>query len=671
MAPLDRRPIRAYPSRTVGTVLLRYCFAVVVGFAALMIASPSAEAQRRLIELTYTPTARAQIAIWVETGDGTFLRTFRLTEAVARRGIGNRPGATQMDSGYHWPYGRREGVLPVWGHRRLTQEDAQPFRRVIFQNRISEGFASRTSNDASRDEYYCLSFDPNFSSKETLESLDTEIDAMACPTIFNSDKGRYVTEQDVDSGYSEPFAEVVSFVDGVAELQHTMRPLGLYSLYPARRDLEELGAYDHPDAALFFQETREAMPDIDAVTMATPGGDLPQTHQFTLPGEWAMGDYVLYVEVNVEGDYNGAYWGPPRLPSPADFPVEGQSYWDGWAADAYNDFGYPYRGQPSIVYAIPFRLDHFGGTYATDSAEGYGALHGLDGEIRPLDATIANDPAGAPGSGADRLRLRSDMTRAAIRVVPTNICDAPMPPEVCFRECDISADCETENFVCYEGECLDECNDAVVTAPAMVGELSAEIDDERSWEFVHLSFTAPDSMRELLSYQVRVARTPYDPATPFDSWGVEAKVAAAVEQGLVIEPDAAPPGGMVEASMGHLEPESTYYIGVRAVDECSAAGEVAMVQVETTEVVFTTVSPCFVATATYGTPLAEEIGVLRRFRDRYLMSNAPGRALVETYYDVGPDAAAMVQEDETLRSLSRALLEPVVAFASWLLGEDS
>ena len=100
--------------------------------------------------------------------------------------------------------------------------------------------------------------------------------------------------------------------------------------------------------------------------------------------------------------------------------------------------------------------------------------------------------------------------------------------------------------------------------------------------------------------------------------------------------------------------------------ECQAYGPVAMTTVETTQVEFATVSPCFVATATYGTPMAKEIGVLRRFRDRYLMNNAPGRALVEAYYEHGPDAADAIREDATLRAISLGVLDKVVAFADWM-----
>jgi len=631
----------------VGKYVFRYAFAALVTLISLGF-SDTAEAQRRVVELTYTPTARAQIAIWVETGDGTFLRTFRLTDAVARRGIGNRPGAMQMNSGYHWPYGRREGVLPIWGHRRLTADDAVPFQRVIFQDRLSEGFASRTSADASRDEYYCLSFNREFSSQETLEAIDPTVDAMACPTTFNSDKGRYLTDDDVLAGYAEPYEDEMG-------VDSAMRVMDTTSLYPARRDLEDFGADDHPDVRDFVDETREAMPLIDAVTMATPAGERRARYQFSLPAEWEDGEYVMYIEVNVEGDHYGS-WSKEMYPTPTG------EMWDVWA----ESYGYPYRGQPTVLYAIPFQLDAFGGVYTTTDPEGYGELHGMDGDVRPLDDTIANDPEGMPGSGADRLMMMDGGIRASLEVVPTNVCDGPNPPEACFEECAIDADCSA-GFVCHVSECLDRCNDVVVSEPAMPGGLVAELDPERTWEFVDLTFTAPESARSIFDYQVRVSRTPYDPATPYDEWGVEAKIAAASEEALVIDPDLYAPGDVVQAKLGHLEPLSTYYVGVRAVAECQAAGPVAMAEVETTAVEYATVSPCFVATATYGTPMAEEIGVLRRFRDRYLMNNAPGRALVEAYYEHGPDAAAAIRENPTMRRISRGILTPVVALVDWLV----
>src|SRR6476659_8431264 len=126
--------------------------------------SSAASAQSATIELSFTPIDRAQIAVWVEREDGTFMGTLALTYAVAKAGVGNRPGAMQMNSGFRWPYGRREGVLPIWAHRRAAAPGAKQFKRVIFQDRRfpdgspGEGLASRTSNDSSEDYYFCLSF---------------------------------------------------------------------------------------------------------------------------------------------------------------------------------------------------------------------------------------------------------------------------------------------------------------------------------------------------------------------------------------------------------------------------------------------------------------------------------------------------------------------------------
>src|SRR6195952_2445027 len=79
----------------------------------------SAQAQG-VLTFKYTPAPRAQVAIWIEDANGQYLATVALTDAVGYRGIGNRPGSSDMNSGYRWPYGRREGVLPIWAHRRAA-----------------------------------------------------------------------------------------------------------------------------------------------------------------------------------------------------------------------------------------------------------------------------------------------------------------------------------------------------------------------------------------------------------------------------------------------------------------------------------------------------------------------------------------------------------------------
>jgi hypothetical protein len=74
-----------------------------------------------------------------------------------------------------------------------------------------------------------------------------------------------------------------------------------------------------------------------------------------------------------------------------------------------------------------------------------------------------------------------------------------------------------------------------------------------------------------------------------------------------------------------------------------------------------TMPQCFIATAAYGSPAAEELNTLRAFRDDVLLQSEPGAALVELYYEVSPPAAAYIASHEEVRTIVREIfLDPVV-----------
>ena len=79
---------------------------------------------------------------------------------------------------------------------------------------------------------------------------------------------------------------------------------------------------------------------------------------------------------------------------------------------------------------------------------------------------------------------------------------------------------------------------------------------------------------------------------------------------------------------------------------------------------------CFIATAAYGTPMAEEIQILREFRDECLLTNPLGQALVEIYYRVSPPIAELISEHPSLKPIVRLGLFPVVVISAVIVNTD-
>ena len=73
---------------------------------------------------------------------------------------------------------------------------------------------------------------------------------------------------------------------------------------------------------------------------------------------------------------------------------------------------------------------------------------------------------------------------------------------------------------------------------------------------------------------------------------------------------------------------------------------------------------CFIATAAYGSYSTAQVKTLRDFRDRYLLTNVPGRAFVRWYYANSPPAAHYLNQHPALKPVVRGLLLPFVFITS-------
>ncbi|MBT77363.1 MAG: hypothetical protein CL798_04130 [Chromatiales bacterium] len=119
------------------------------------------------------------------------------------------------------------------------------------------------------------------------------------------------------------------------------------------------------------------------------------------------------------------------------------------------------------------------------------------------------------------------------------------------------------------------------------------------------------------------------------------------------------------ANESEFSPESTLVIG--SLTEGVLSNQLTATPDDTASYPDLSDSGCFVATAAFGVDWSAEVQVLRDFRDRFLLSNGPGRAFVRWYYRNGPSAAALMVEFDAVRPAVRAFLWPFVVIALFAL----
>jgi len=502
------------------------------------------------VSVELTPTDALQIVAWIEKTDGTFVDTVYVTNKIGRYGMGNRPG----DAGYGtsnalhdtFPYGRRVETFPVWAHRH-----GQTFPMIVAQDgndkTLSHAFA------LSSVEYnppYCRPYLDG-------EASAPKYDSGTCASIIYTDKGVFA-------------------------------PSGATSLYPPRSDVDAKPGIDSPSVA----DYRMYNP-FDAISKPTPVGGAPSTISWSTPLSLPFADYVLYVETAKTFDFNATYASQP-IAMDLDYAV----------------YSRPWRGQPSIVYRVPFTMTMADTVASSDTYAGYGDVDGATGTLHPPDTTITTD---TPGSGGSRLSLVSDSgTMYRLRVRSH-----------------------------YEFD---------VTPPAAPGSPTVVATSKSS---ATIGITAPgdDGMTgSVTSYEIRIRAN--SPITA-DNFATSMTATASVV------PVSGGETQMIE--LAGLLPETEYSVGIVPIDNCYNKGEMTVVTFTTSTREVADVPWCFVATAAYGSVMANDVQLLRRFRDSMLTRTVIGELAVETYYTFGPAMAGMVGESELLRASARAVLEPIVA----------
>jgi hypothetical protein len=289
-----------------------------------------------------------QVAVWVQDAPtGKFIDTLMVTNATARRGIGNRPGRWDFLSGPLFPYGKRAMSLPIWAHAR-----GKTYATVMMEEAICAVGGPGYPGES------CLGWHEPYSSDElyycrplmAMEvQADLAVDAITCPSVFHSEKGKF-----------DPTT---------------------VSYYPPRSDLTSFGMNDTADPP-----TYAAINDLDAVAAATPAYGTTYSGTWPVPGDLPPGDYTLLVEVNKEFDTNAAHDHPDFVDQNLGEYGTGHNF-----------------GQPSVVYEVPLHIDVTTGNMAAGAVSqitGYGDWTGMTGVLNARDSSISTAD---PGSGEGRL----------------------------------------------------------------------------------------------------------------------------------------------------------------------------------------------------------------------------------------------------------------------------
>jgi hypothetical protein len=391
---------------------------------------------------------------------------------------------------------------------------------------------------------------------------------------------------------------------------------GESSPYPPRGDLTDLHERDSPDVALFA-----GLNDIDDIDMVSGATPLPGPHMVAHRinrGAVPEGPLVAWIEVSRERDENEA-WSFEREDHTIDASVPLAKY------------GREFLGQPAVVYRVELDPSEVGYVASLDYA-GYGDLYGQSGVIYPPDATISS----GDGSGADRLSVHESFGVLGRFGVYSHgwgsgegACPDYTPPPV--EQLEVEALAFDRVRASFE---LPQLPAGAEPSSLLAAWITPETD---AFEFTAAKLVPVPRLCSL-------SQTPGSPA-----------------EADCIDPRS---DATIELEIDQLFGNYGYTIAIAYEDRCTNRSEIATVDVTTPIQEFQTIeSACFVATAAWGVPWAEELRALRWLRDAYMIGHPIADDLVRAYEAYGPVLAKLIRDVPPARAAARLLLRPVARVA--------
>lgn len=120
--------------------------------------------------------------------------------------------------------------------------------------------------------------------------------------------------------------------------------------------------------------------------------------------------------------------------------------------------------------------------------------------------------------------------------------------------------------------------------------------------------------------------------------------------------------------------ESTYsnYVDMGTQEYLSLANNLGIKYLNEIKIIglFQQKSGCFIATAAYGSQLADQVILLKKFRDDYLKNTPIGTRFISCYYKFSPHLAKIIRNHDSAKIITKVLLYPLVKVIGKLLKKD-
>ena len=285
-------------------------------------------------------------------------------------------------------------------------------------------------------------------------------------------------------------------------------------------------------------------------------------------------------------------------------------------------------------------------------------------KLQREDGSCSKDLEDGNEDGCVQLADPTSLTSTSTTIIYENKRFLDIMGDTNLTECDSKDLNSIIYLIVKEGEETEVYeNPFTIRVNTMRPECPTDLEVEAGETTLSVTWTNPDNETDCDEMRVYYSVDEFSTATKPETLGSYEKIS----NGTCGESDTG------EVTSG-VSVDNTYYVSVSTIDEFgnpSLFCEVKTIQTSPVDDFFEVYKNrgggeegCFIATAAYGSYDHAQVIMLRQFRDKLLLTNAPGQLFTRIYYTLSPPLADFIANTPLLKQGVRIALIPFVLLAS-------